>query len=436
MAFGWVERQVTRLLKQSSTGDTISPEQTDALSILGMLEGLGLAMIETGGATNDVEDTLREVARVYRLQDLRTVVLPTYVMLQSTTAGGEVRIESARPGGGRLDQTGAVETLIGRALRMEVTPAEAMAQVARIRTAKPRFGPFVSLIGHVILTVGFGMVINPTLQAIWIYAGLGFGVGLLVLLSRRFAGLASTVPVIAAFGVTLATTLLLMNMVGDEPLRIIAPPLVSFLPGLTLTIAAIELTNNQVIAGASRLVFGASQLLLLTFGVFAATTLVGSMPAAAPQPLLGPWAGLLGVALVAVGFTLFMSAPKGALLWIFLSLAVTYGAQALGAVALGAGLSGFIGAVVVAPFTRLASHFRTSPPASVMSLACFWLLVPGALGFIGLSGVAQGGTAGIQTLATAGISVLSIALGAIVGISLSRDAGRLARLAKRGVSRL
>ncbi|MFM9917995.1 threonine/serine exporter ThrE family protein [Lacisediminihabitans sp. H27-G8] len=436
MAFDWFERQASRLLKQSAEGDTVPTDDADARSILGMLESLGLVMIETGQATNDVEETLRAVAKVYSLDDARTVVLPTYVMLQSTTAGGEVRIESARPGGGRLDQTGAVETLIGRALRKEVTPAEAMAEVARIRTATPRFGAVAALLGHVILTVGFGMVINPTIQAIWVYAVLGFGVGLLVLLARRFPGLSSTVPVIAAFGVTLVTALLLVHVVGDAPLRIIAPPLVSFLPGLTLTIAAIELTNNQVIAGASRLVFGGAQLLLLTFGVFAATTLVGGLPTALPEPLLGQWAGLLGVALVAVGFTLFMSAPKGALVWIFLSLAVTYGAQALGAVAFGAGLSGFVGAVVVAPFTRLASHFRTSPPASVMSLACFWLLVPGALGFIGLSGAAQGGAASIQTLMTAGISVLSIALGAIVGISLSRDAGRLARLARRGVSRL
>jgi len=436
MANGWFERQVGRLLKQSAEGPVVSPEQTDARSILSMLEGLGLAMIETGQATNDVEETLRLVAKVYLLEDVRTVVLPTYVMLQSTTAGGEVRVESARQGGGRLDQTGAVETLIGLALRREVSPEKAVVEVARIRSAKPRFGPLVSLLGHVILTVGFGMVIYPTLQAIWVYAVLGAGVGALVLLARRFTGLSSTVPVIAAFGVTLATTLLLVNVTGDEPLRIIAPPLVSFLPGLTLTIAAIELTNNQVIAGASRLVFGVAQLLLLTFGVFAATTLVGHLPTAAPQPLLGPWAGLVGVALVAVGFTLFMSAPRGALVWIFLSLALTYGAQALGAFSLGAGLSGFVGAVVVAPFTRFASHFRTSPPASVMSLACFWLLVPGALGFIGLSGVAQGGAAGLHTLATAGISVLSIALGAIVGISLSRDAGRLARLARRGVSRL
>jgi uncharacterized membrane protein YjjP (DUF1212 family) len=99
---------------------------------------------------------------------------------------------------------------------------------------------------------------------------------------------------LAASGVTLVTALLLVHVVGDEPLRIIAPPLVSFLPGLTLTIAAIELTNNQVIAGASRLVFGGAQLLLLTFGVFAATTLVGGLPTASPQPLLGQWVGVPG----------------------------------------------------------------------------------------------------------------------------------------------
>jgi uncharacterized membrane protein YjjP (DUF1212 family) len=435
MAIGWFERQVGRILKQVGPADAISAEELGARDILSMLEALGLAMIETGQATNDVEDTLRAIAEAYSLDDLRTVVLPTFIMLQSGSAGGEVQLQSAIPGSGRLDRTGAVETLVARALRMEVTPAEAIVEVTRIRTIRPRFGPWMSLLGHVILTVGFGMVINPTLEAIVVYVLLGAGVGLLVLVSRRFSGLGSTIPVIAAFAVTIFTTLVLVHFVGDQPLKIIAPPLVSFLPGLTLTIAAIELTSNQIVAGASRLVFGVGQLLLLTFGVFAATTLVGAIPDSTPQPSLGPWAGIVGVALVAIGFMLFMSAPKGALPWLFLSLAVCYGAQAVGALALGAGLSGFVGAAVVAPFAQFASHFRTAPPASVMSLASFWLLVPGALGFIGLSGIAQGGVGSIETLATAGISVLSIALGAIVGISISRDAGRLRRLARRGLLR-
>jgi len=430
-ALGWLERQVSRVLKKQGDVIEATAEQAVAHDVLNMLEVLGLVMLEVGQATNEVEESLRAIAKAYRLTDARTIVLPTVIVLQSEQAGGEVRIQSARVAGGRLDQAGAIEVLTARALRAEVTPADAIAEARRIRSASPRFGPWLTLVGHIVLTVGFGMVINPTAQAIPIYVGLGAGVGGLVLLSRRIPGLSATVPVVAAFAVTLVTTLVLVHVVGGEPLKIIAPPLVSFLPGTTLTIAAIELTSNQVVAGASRVVFGVAQLLLLVFGVYAASTVAGTIHASAAQPTLGPWAGILGVALVAVGFTLFMSAPKGALPWIFLSLAVCYGAQALGVLALGPALSGFVGAIVVAPFARMASRFRTSPPAAVMNLASFWLLVPGALGFIGLTGVLQGGTGGVTTLTTAGISVLAIALGAIVGVSLSRDGGRLLRLARR-----
>jgi len=430
-ASGWLERQVSRVLKKQGDVIETTAEQAAAHDVLNMLEVLGVVMLEVGQATNDVEESLRAIAKAYKLTDARTIVLPTVIVLQSEQAGGEVRIQSARVAGGRLDQAGAIEVLTAKALRAEVTPAEAIAEARRIRSARPRFGPWLTLVGHIVLTVGFGMVINPTAQAIPIYIGLGAGVGGLVLLSRKIPGLSATIPVVAAFAVTLVTTLVLVHVVGGEPLKIIAPPLVSFLPGTTLTIAAIELTSNQVVAGASRVVYGVAQLLLLVFGVYAASTVAGTIHARAVQPTLGPWAGIVGVALVAVGFTLFMSAPKGALPWIFLSLVACYGAQALGVLALGPALSGFFGAVVVAPFARVASRFRTSPPAAVMSLASFWLLVPGALGFIGLTGVLQGGTGGVTALTTAGISVLAIALGAIVGVSLSRDGGRLLRLARR-----
>lgn len=430
MAENWISRQVGRILKRTPAGIAAATD-AQAQDVLRMLEAFGLAMIESGQATNDVQDTLREIARVYDLDDLSAVVLPTFIVLQSAKAGGVAQVRASALAGGSLDQAGAIDVLVSRTLRRELSPASALAEIQAVRHAKPRFGPALSLLGHVVLTVGFGMVINPTLPAIPAYAILGTGVGALVLLSRRFPRLSAATPVIAAFLVTVATALLLAHLVGDSPLRIIAPPLVSFLPGLTLTIAAIELTANQVIAGASRLVYGVAQLLLLTFGVYAAYVLVGGIVPGKQLAALPWWCGLVGVALVGLGYLLFMSAPKGALPWLIAALAVCYGAQALGVLALGPALSGFVGALVIAPFARIASRFRTAPPAAVMSLACFWLLVPGALGFIGLSGVAQGGGTAAQTVTTAGLSVLAIALGALVGIGISRDAGRLGKLARK-----
>ncbi|MHC5796444.1 threonine/serine exporter family protein [Lacisediminihabitans sp. FW035] len=435
-ARSWLARRIAGVLKSAVADSPVSADQLEARDVLNMLDAFALALVETGQATNDVEQTLYAIAKTYDLSDLTAVVLPTFVILQSASARGDVLIQSAATSGNRLDQTGAVEVLVAQALRKELAPREAVRALQAAMIVKPRFGKGLALLGHIILTVGFGMVINPTAAAIPAYAILGAGVGGLVLLSRRFAGLVSAVPVVAAFAVTIVTALWLGHLVGDTPLRIIAPPLVSFLPGMTLTIAAIELSSNQVISGASRLVFGVGQLLLLTFGVFAAATVVGGLHSGGHQPALGWWAGLVGVALVALGFTLFMSAPKGAFLWLVLALAVCYGAQALGVLALGAALSGFVGALVVAPFARFATRFRTAPPASVMSLACFWLLVPGALGFIGLSGVSEGQSNALHSLTSAGISVLAVALGAIVGISVSRDAGRLGRLAGKTFRRV
>ena len=76
--------------------------------------------------------------------------------------------------------------------------------------------------------------------------------------------------------------------VHDDPIRLVAPALVTFLPGATLTIATIELASDQIVSGASRLVWGVSQLLLLAFGVFIGLSLVGTVDACGAQQARSP----------------------------------------------------------------------------------------------------------------------------------------------------
>ncbi len=132
---------------------------------------------------------------------------------------------------------------------------------------------------------------------------------------------------------------------------------------------------------------------------------------------------MIGVVVVGAGYVLQQSAPPRALPWILAALVVAYAAQALVATTLSAELSGFAAAVVVAPFARLATRFRAAPPARVLTLVTYWMLVPGALGFIGVNEAAS--AEGAQTLISAAISVLAIALGILVGNGITRDATRL-----------
>jgi uncharacterized membrane protein YjjB (DUF3815 family) len=162
-------------------------------------------------------------------------------------------------------------------------------------------------------------------------------------------------------------------------------------------------------------VYGIAQLLLLAFGVIAGAAVTGGFPTTVERGAeLGWWAPLVGLLFLAGGNILFLSAPRRSFAWLLLSLLVTYGALTLGTLVLGAELSPFAGALVVIPFARLIARFRTAPPASVTTLASFWLLVPGALGFLGVSQAITGGTGGVNQVLGTGISVFAIAVGILV----------------------
>ncbi|MGZ6575252.1 MAG: hypothetical protein ACXVHX_24405 [Solirubrobacteraceae bacterium] len=64
---------------------------------------------------------------------------------------------------------------------------------------------------------------------------------------------------------------------------------------------------------------------------------------------------------------------------------------------------------------HLVSHTRTAPPAHVMFLPSFWLLVPGTIGLIGITElVGENPEAGSQNLGTALVAIPAVALGILV----------------------
>ena len=65
-----------------------------------------------------------------------------------------------------------------------------------------------------------------------------------------------------------------------DPLYLLVPPLVTFLPGAMLTLGMVELAYGDMVSGSSRLITGFVQLVLLAFGLAAGAMLVGYRPRA------------------------------------------------------------------------------------------------------------------------------------------------------------
>lgn len=413
----------------------LSPEDTQPLpkitpepppvpaGLVELLRALGIALLNSADSAATTTEILQDVAAAYDV-DLQAMVMPTGILFRIGT--NEVDLVSVPAKSLRLDQIAQVNKLITQLQRAAITPALGLRRLHQILRSPPRFGPWLNVLGQVILSVGFGLLLNPDLLALPFYAALGAFVGVLRMVADRWATLSVALPVIAAFLVTVISVKVVAPYVHDDPIRLVAPALITFLPGATLTIATIELASDQIVSGASRLVWGVSQLLLLAFGVFVGLSLVGTVDASGARQV-GAWAPWVGVLLVGIGYLLFASAPKGSLIFLWIALLGSYAAQTLGATLLNPSVSGFVGGLLIVPLTHALARYHRSPPAAVLLLPAFWLLLPGALGFRGVSSIATGGAGGVSDLVLTGISIFAVALGVLVGTSVTRDARAVSR---------
>ncbi|MGZ6779367.1 MAG: threonine/serine ThrE exporter family protein [Mycobacterium sp.] len=388
----------------------------DDAEIAAMLRELGIALIECEQPAQLVRARLLAIANQYTHQTVRVVVLPTALVVQVGTVAYEV--ETVVNPTTQLNLAGRIDAIAELAEVGAITPADAVREAAAARTMKPRFGPVVTVIGYVITTLGFGMVINPTWASLWGYVFLGAVVGVIIMLGRPFPTLGAVLPTVAAMVVTILATWFVADAANDGLLRVISPPLVAILPGLALTIAAMELASAQVISGASRLIYGVTQLMLLVFGVGLGIHVAGRVAPQPPSPQMGSWSLYVAVVVIAVGLYIYLSAPKGSLLWLMLAVAVALLGQQVGGLFLSPTHSGAVGAFLVVPFAMLGARIKTSPPAIVMMLAAFWALVPGALSFQSLGEAVAGTGNDVQTLGVTVAAIFSIALGTLVGWSV------------------
>ena len=388
--------------------------------LLEFLVALGAAMNTGGQPVYVVQDRLANVARAYGAHNATISAFPTYLMM--TIGRGEpatVELTTTLSGSPRLDQVAALDRLIEQAENGDVTPADGLQRLDEIRDMQPRFGPVSGVAGYALVAMGICLVMHPAPVEVVAAACLGARVGILRTLVRGQQTLQIMTPVIAAFAVSALSALAVEAEISQLGLRPMVAALVVFLPGAALTNAVLELAAGRMISGASRLVWGIVQLGLLAFGILAGIEAVGVAVSRILFPsdaLLGEWSIWLGVLVFSVGVVVADSAPRRSFPGLLIVLYSAFAAQVLANVLFGGYVAALIGATVMTLMAFVMERFPSAMPAHASFLPGFWLLVPGALGLIGLTRLAGGG--GSQELfATVG-SIFAVALGVLCGTQL------------------
>src|SRR5918993_143774 len=330
---------------------------------------LGAALNGSGVPVNVVEARLRRVAAAYGATDARISAFPTSLLVtMGLGTSATLELTTQLSGVPRLDQTAALD----------------------------RSGKDVA-----------------------VAAILGILVGVLRMIGQRDRALQVLIPVLAAFAVSSVSALSIQASAAAPGLRAMIAALVIFLPGAALTTAVWELTEGQMIAGSSRLVWAGVQLTLLAFGILAGVEAVGISTAEAfigSPALLGAWAPWVGVLLFAVGVAITHSAPPKSFLALLIVLYTAWVGQFSGGLIFGGLVSGMVGALVMTPAAYLLARTRIGMPAFAMFLPGFWLLVPGALSLIGVTGRASDAASAVSdSTGAAAASVVGVVLGVLCG---------------------
>ena len=320
--------------------------------VLDLLRHLGITMSRAGEPADRVALILGQVATVYGATGLTFFVVPTGVF---------VRIDLGPSS--RVD----FETGASTPLRLDQVDADgATARLQDLLTAEPRFGAIAAILGSGVLTVGLGLMLNPTGSALPAFLLLGLLVGMLRWWADREPILTLVLPVVAAITVTWLVFKWLAPALNASALDIIIPSLVTFLPGAALTMATVELSTGDMLAGSARLVDGLEHLLLLTFGIAMGAQLAGLAPSTSQgSPALGAWAPWLGVLIFGAGQYVASSAPRRTLGWLLVVLYTAYGVQALSGRLLGSLGASFVAAAVVLPVCYAIQSRRSGPPVPV-----------------------------------------------------------------------
>jgi len=370
--------------------------EQEAVDLEEFLLALGKAQLAAGYPVDDVTSSLNAVARSYGRSDFGIIVLPNAVLIDDPVAG-RARVIPEGTDSLRLDQAAEVHDIAARARSHEIALSEGTQELVDLPRKAPRFPPWLSIAGYGVASAGFALVFRVSMWGVGMAAVLGLMVGLMIAYTRNRPNLAPLVPPVAAticsFAVFGFGSLIDQDV---QPIRVVAAPLITLIPGAALTRATQELASGHVISGASRLVASIVQILVLTFGI-----LVGALLASVSPYDLGDltdqrlplWVAWIGAIVYAIGQAVAFNEPRGAMTSVIILLVIAFSVQQLVTWSLDSVLAAGV-AAAVALFIAIVIQDRgkRGTPAFVLFAPVFWLLVPGSLGLVALTEAVTGTT--------------------------------------------
>lgn len=314
-----------------------------------------------------------------------------------------------------LQALGLLDETLLDVTRGRRSAAQGLAEVRLITASPLRFPWYMRVLASGMGAAALSVFLGGGVRELTAAIPVGLAVGALSVLARHVQRLTSLVELLAGFLAAMLTLALGHVLPHFHLATVVLAGLILLLPGLSITLGVSELAARHLVSGSARLAGATVSLVSLGLGVavgYAIFTKLDWVPPAGPaRETPGQWLTVLAVVASSCALLIVTnSRPRD--IWVVLCAVVVavYGAR------LGAWLLGpTVGVVVASLLLGLGSNLYarlTSRPGAVPLVPGLAVLVPGALGFRGISVFLRSATGSVEILA----AVLVIAAGLVVGL--------------------
>lgn len=377
---------------------------------------LGRALQRYGTPAHRLEEALGVCCRQLGL-DAEVFSSPTTIIMSfgepAELRTRMMRVEAGELDMGKLSQVDALADLVGS---RSITAAEGVERLEEIIAAPPRFGRVTSTLVHGLTSGAMTVFFGGAFQDVLVAAAIGLSVGVLAQFARRSTAQARVFELVgaafAAFVAAVASSL----WPGVSASLVTVAALIILLPGMSLTIAVTELATRNPMAGTARLMSAVIVLLELVVGVALGERLAMELvevTSGTPVPL-PVWAQWIALLAAGVGISVVVQALPSAFGWIIAGCVTGYLGSHLGTAWLGPGMGVLVGAFALGVLSNVFARVL-GRPAQVVQVPAVFTLVPGSMGFRGMSSLLDHDTlSGVETVFVMFIAATAIAAGLLI----------------------
>jgi uncharacterized membrane protein YjjP (DUF1212 family) len=386
---------------------------------VGFVLELGRALHSAGHSAQRLEDSLGAISVRLGLVNHQFFSTPTSIMASFGPIGRQrTHMLRVAPGEVNLGTLAALERLSLDVAQGRMSPADGVVAINRITSARAPYGPALTTLAYGVVSGAATQFLGGGGREVAVAAVLGLGLGVLALCTRGRPRLGQVFEPVAAFFVSAGAIALAQAAAPVSVLIATLGGLIVLLPGLTLTVAMSELATRNLASGTARISGAFMTFLAIGFGVALGNriggALFGGVLAATASTPLPEWSAYVAVVAAGLGFVVVLRAEPRDAFWIVGIGALGVIGGRVGAATLGVELGTFAGAFAVGVASGLYERL-TQRPAAVVSVPGILLLVPGSVGFRGLTSlIDRQAVAGIETIFSMILTAVALVAGLLI----------------------